>query len=176
VVFNSQELRSDRKHRLDFEGRFYTGSTSSKMATWLRLGWQRRFPIGWHEVIWRARGTLLSGEVLFPDEESLGGHLNGAFGGSDFVRQVGSTGIEFRYSLLRDLFKVGLFYDQAIFGLIDRTIPSQPSSQLGAAGAGGPAAHLLLADEIQVDFYLAFGWKTAHVFNFAPGLELRQVF
>ena len=176
VVFNSQELRSDRKHRLDFEGRFYTGSTSSKMATWLRLGWQRRFPIGWHEVIWRARGTLLFGEVLFPDEESLGGHLNGAFGGSDFVRKVGSTGLEFRYSLLRDLFKVGLFYDQAIFGLIDRTIPSQSSSQLGAAGAGGPAAHLLLADEIQIDFYLAFGWKTAHVFNFAPGLELRQVF
>jgi hypothetical protein len=40
---------------------------------------------------------------------------------SDFARKLASTGVEFRYSLLRDVLKLGVFYDQAIFGAIDRT-------------------------------------------------------
>jgi len=173
IVFNADELRTDRKHRLDFEARFYTGSASSKRAIWLRAGWQRRFPMGWHEIVWQARGTLLEGEVLFPDEESLGNHLHGAFGGSDFARKAVSTGLEFRYSLLRDIVKVGLFYDQILFGAIDR-IGGGWSAR--SAGAGGPAAHLLLADEFQIDVYLALGWKTDGTVEFAPALALRQVF
>ncbi len=172
VIFNGDELRTDRKHRLDFEVRFYTGSTSSKRSIWLRAGWQRRFPIGWHELLWQARGTLLQGEVLFPDEESIGSHLKGAFG-SDFARKLASTGLEFRYSLLRDVLKVGLFYHQVIFGAIDRTAAA---SSVKSAGAGGPAFHLLLADEFQVDVYFALGWNTDGAADFAPGLVLRQVF
>ena len=172
VVFNPDELRNDRRHRLDFEARFYTGSTSSKRAIWLRARWQRRFPIGWHEIVWQARGTLLEGEVLFPDEESIADHLSGAFG-SDFARKVASTGLEFRYSLLRDVCKVGLFYDQAVFGSIDRAVGI---ASLKSAGAVGVGLHLLLADEFQADVYLALGWKTDGGTDFAPGLVLRQVF
>lgn len=175
VVFNADELRTDRKHRLDFEGRYYTGSTSSRSAVWLRGGWQRRFPLGWHEILWRGRATWLAGEVLFPDEESLGNYLHGAFGGADFARKLAGSGLEFRYSLLRDVFKVGVFYDQAIFAAIDRSTPEQ-SARMRTAGAGGPAAHLLLADEIQIDLYLAVGWKSDRSLDFAQGLELRQVF
>ena len=40
------------------------------------------------------RGTLLAGQVLFPDEESLGVHLHGAFGGNVFARRLASTGVE----------------------------------------------------------------------------------
>src|SRR5207248_9931685 len=144
VVFNPGELRTDRKHLLDFEARAYPGSRSSEPAVWLRASYQHRFPFGWHELWWHARGTLLAGGVLFPDEESIGGHLHGPFGGSDFARKVASTGFEFRYSLLRDAVKVGVFYDQIVFGSIDR---GSDAESLKFAGAGGPAVHLLVADE-----------------------------
>jgi hypothetical protein len=173
LIFNADELRTDRKHQLDFDVRIYTGSPSSKRAIWLHAGWERRFPIGWHEFVWEARGTLLEGEVLFPDEESIGNHLKGAFGSSDFSREAASTGLEFRYSLLRDIVKVGLFYNQVVFQALDRTLGT---SSVQSAGAGGPAVHLLLADEFQVDAYLALGWKTDGGAAFAPALVLRQVF
>jgi hypothetical protein len=173
LIFNPDELRTDRKHQLDFEVRFYTGSPSSKGAIWLHAGWQRRFPIGWHEFVWEAHGTLLEGEVLFPDEESLGNYLKGAFGASDYSRELAGTGLEFRYSLLRDIVKVGLFYNQVVFQALDRTLGT---ASVQSAGAGGPAVHLLLADEFQIDVYLALGWKTAGGVAFAPALVLRQVF
>jgi hypothetical protein len=172
LVFNGDELRTDRKHRLDVEARYYTGSNSSKGAFWLRAGWQRRFPMGWHEILWDAHGTLLEGEVFFPDEESIGNHLNGAFGG-DFARKLLSTSLEFRYSLLRDVFKVGLFYNQLLFGALDR---EKATWSTQSAGAVGPAAHMLLSDEFQFDVFLAIGWKTDGAIDFAPGLVLRQVF
>jgi hypothetical protein len=173
VVFNPGELRTDRKNLLDVEARAYTGSASSEKALWLRGAYQRRFPFGWHELWWQVRGTLRAGGVLFPDEESIGGHLHGPFGTSDFALKLASTGLELRYSLLRDVVKLGVFYDQVLFGAIDRTANVQ---SLKSAGAGGPALHLLLADEFQIDVYVAVGWKTDGAADYAPSLVLRQVF
>jgi len=173
LVFNPGELRTDRKHGLDFEARAYTGSPSSGKALWLRGFYQRRFPFGWHELWWQARGTLLAGQVLFPDEESVGSHLHGVLSDTDYARKLASTGLEFRYSLLRDVIKVGLFYDQVLYGAIDRTAGTQA---LKSAGAGGPAVHVLLADQFQVDTYLAVGWNTAGAAGYALSLVLRQVF
>jgi hypothetical protein len=111
--------------------------------------------------------------VLFPDEESLGVHVHGAFGATDFARKLASTGVEFRYSLLRDVFKVGLFYDQALFGALDRITGNE---SVNGAGAGGPALHLLLADQFQIDAYLAVAWKSVGTTDLASTLVLRQVF
>ena len=100
----------------------------------MRAAYQRRFPFGWHELWWQARGTLLAGGVLFPDEESIGSYLHGSFAGSDFARKLASTGFELRYSLLRDVIKVGFLYDQLVFGAIDRTAnpsPWRPQAQAG---------------------------------------------
>ena len=173
VTFNPGELRTDRKHVLDLEARVYTGSSSSDKAVWLRAFYQHRFPFGWHELWWQTRGTLLGGQVLFPDEESIGVHLHGALGGSDFARKLGSSGLEFRYSLLRDVIKVGLFYDQVLFGTIDRTTDTQ---SVRSAGAGGPAVHLLVGDQFQIDAYLAVGWNTGGTTDYGPSLVLRQVY
>jgi len=111
--------------------------------------------------------------VLFPDEESIGSHLHGPFGLSDFARKLASTGLEFRYSLLRDVVKLGFFFDQVVFGAIDRRANVQSPK---SAGAGGPALHLLLADQFQIDVYVAVGWKTDGAADYAPSLVLRQVF
>ena len=173
LVFNPGELRTDRKHTLDIEARWYFGSTSSRDAVWLRAAYRRHVPIGWHELSWHVRGTLLAGQVLFPDEESLGIHLHGAFGGTVFARKLASTGVEFRYSFLRDVFKVGVFYDQALFGALDRISGMQ---SVTLAGAGGPAVHLLLADQFQIDAYLPVGWRANGDTDLATALVLRQVF
>ncbi len=122
------------------------------------------------------RAQTQGGQIMVEidaDEESLGGHLHGAFGGSTFAPRLASTGVEFRYSLLRDVFKMGLFYNQAVFGALDRTTGIEAVT---FAGAGGPAAHLLLADQFQIDAYLALGWKANGATALSPELVLRQVF
>jgi hypothetical protein len=89
---------------------------------------------------------------------------------TDYARKLGSTGLEFRYSLLRDVIKVGLFYDQVLFGAIDRTADTE------SLRSGGPAVHLLLADQFQVDMHLAVGWSTKGATDHGISLGLRRVF
>jgi hypothetical protein len=172
LVFNPGELRTDRKHVLDLDARLYTGSPSSHDALWARGSYRHRFAFGWHELRWNSRGTLLAGEVPFPDEESLGTHLR-AFAGSDYARRVGSTGLELRYSLLRDVFKLGLFYQPGVFGAIDRATDRE---SLAFAGAGGPSLHVLVADQFQFDAYFAVGWSPGGAVGYAGSLALRQVY
>jgi len=173
AIFNPAELRTDRKHRLNLETRFYPGSTSSSSSYWLRAGYQRYFPIGWHELWIQAHGTLLGGQVLFMDEEPIGRHMHGPFGASEFATRLLSNGVEFRYSIVRDLLKLGIFYDQVMYGAIDRVAGSQ---SLRFAASGGLALHLLMADEFQLDFYFGAGVTTAGAVEYAPSLSLRQVF
>jgi hypothetical protein len=173
AIFNPAELRTDRKHRLNVETNYYTGSTSSGTSYWLRVGYQRYFPIGWHELWIQAHGTLLGGQVLFVDEEPIGRHMHGPFGASEFATRLASNGVEFRYSIVRDLLKLGIFYDQVIYGGIDRLAGTQT---LRFAGSGGLALHLLVADEFQCDLYFGAGVTTGGVVEYAPALSLRQVF
>jgi hypothetical protein len=173
VIFNPSELRTDRKHELDFETRYYPGSTSSGNSDWLRAGYRRRFPIGWHELRIQAHATLLGGQVLFMDEEPIGSHMHGPFGGSEFATRLAGNGAEFRYAILRDVLKVGIFYDQVFYGGIDRVAGTQ---SLKFAASGGLALHLLVADEFQCDLYFGVGATTGGAVEFAPVLSLRQVF
>jgi len=173
AIFNPGELRTDRKHRLRFDARYYPGSTSSSSSYWLRVGYQRYFPIGWHELWIQAHGTLLGGQVLFMDEEPIGRHMHGPFGASEFSTRLASTGVEFRYAIVRDLLKLGIFYDQVMYGAIDRSAGTQ---SLRFAASGGLALHLLVADEFQCDFYFGAGVTTAGSVEYAPSLSLRQVF
>jgi hypothetical protein len=173
VIFNPLELRIDRKHELDLETRYYPGSTSSGSSYWVRAGYQRRFPFGWHELGIQAHATLLGGQVLFMDEEPIGSHGHGPFGGSEFATRLASNGAEFRYAILRDVLKIGIFYDQVIYGGIDRVSGNQ---SLKFAASGGLALHLLIADEFQCDFYFGVGVTTGGAVEYAPVLSLRQVF
>ena len=111
--------------------------------------------------------------MLFADEESVGTHLRGAFGGI-FVQRAASGTCELRYSLLRDVFRAGLFYGQAFYeSANDRAAGSWSPT---TAGAGGPALHLLISDEFQLDLYAAIGWRVDGSTAFSPSLSLRQVF
>ena len=71
------------------------------------------------------------------------------------------------------MLKVGLFYDQAVFGALNHMTGNE---SVNGAGAGGPALHLLLADQFQIDAYLGLGWKSVGTADLASTLILRQVF
>ena len=173
LVFDPEDARTDRHHKFRVEARLYLGSPSSGETLQLRASWQRRFPFGWHEVWCEARATWLQGEVLFADEESVGSHLRGVFGG-EFIRRVASANCELRYSFLRDVFRVGLFYGQAVYqSAIDRTTNDFNAT---TAGSAGPAMHFLISDEFQLDLYAAIGWRLDGSTGFSPSLSLRQVF
>lgn len=173
AIFNPNELRSDRRHRLEANARYYPGSTNSGDSLWLRAGYQKRVAFGWNELVLQAHGTLLNGEVLFMDEESIGSHLHGPFGNSEFVTREASAGTEFRYAMVRDIFKVGLYYDQVFYGSLDRLTNTRT---LGFASGVGIGLHLLIADEFQADLYFGLGVKTGGNIDVAPALAIEQVF
>jgi len=170
---NPEELRNDRDHRLELGARAYPGAPSSGRALWLRARYQRRFAFGWDELRIVARGTSLLGQVLFPDEESIGTYLHGPYGTSVFARSLVGAGAEYRFSIVRDAVKVGLFYDQVLYGSLDRTGGATTPQ---TAGAVGPSLHILLADEFEFGASVSFAWRTGGLLDFAPSLTLGQVF
>ncbi len=177
LTFNHDEIRRDRRHALDVDGRVY-GASSGGRADTLRLlaHYQKMWTFGWNELWIELRGTLLAGDVLFLDERSIGNDLRGPFGGTDFARHVASLSVEYRYSFLRDVFKVGIYHDAVGFGAIDRTVPSMGPEKLLGANAAGLAAHLLLLDEFQCDAYYGYGWTTDGRNDHGLALVIRQAF
>jgi hypothetical protein len=176
LTLNPDELRRDRRWLTDLDVRLYGPSAADRPATLkLMLEHQRMWTLGWNELWVNAKGTLLSGDVLYADEQSIGAHLRGPFSSTVFARRLASVGFEFRYSLLRDLFKVGLFTDGVIFGDIDRNVPSGPETLRGAIDAG-MGAHVLVFDEFQVDAYFGYGWLTDGRRDNGIAIAIRQAF
>ena len=134
---------------------------------------RRLWPFGWHELWLTGRVTALGGDVVFMDEEPLGNHLRLGFGGRKYTQGVTSLRLEFRYALLRDLFKVSLFHDLAAYRDLDR-LTAVDRSELG--GAGGLGLHFLIYDEFQLDAYVGGGWTSTGDRRPGFNLQLREAF
>lgn len=174
LIFFDGDSRYDRRHALFLEGRLSANITRFDLPPFAeaRLGYQLVVPIGWHDVWIRAKGTWMSGDVLFPFEEVLGEHLPAVFG-DIWVQKAGGVRAEFRYSLVRDIAKVGLFANVLAFGeeLRDtgQTIPR--------LGAGiGPTAHVLIEGIFQLDLFLNFSLLSNGRFSTGLLVWLNKVF
>jgi hypothetical protein len=64
-----------------------------------------------------------------------------------------SGGLELRYSLIRDVYKVGAFVDSALFGEIT---PDRQHDHASVVAGVGPSFHILIASAFQLDIFLAF--------------------
>ncbi len=174
IVLDAGNARWDRRHAFSLDARLWANLESIDQLTYseVRLRWQRVVPLGWHDLWFKAKGTVLIGDVLFPFEEPLGDHLRGVFG-DIFVRTVGSGSAEFRFSLTRDLFKLGFFVDAAGWGELDATRTRQ-TPRLGVDF--GPTFHALVEGMFQVDVGVSFGFLSTG--RFATGLHaaLTKVF
>jgi hypothetical protein len=174
VVFNPAELRRDRKHSLGLEARFY-GESSAQRDVMVHLvgAYQKVFAFGWNDFRISSNDLLIFGDVVFPEERPLSAdYLRGPFS-TVFARKVGNLSLDLRYSLVRDVFKVGVFHDLALFGAINR---NDDSEKLRIADAFGPSLHALLIDTFQLDAYFGFGFSAEEAFDFGIYLAIKQVF
>jgi hypothetical protein len=157
------DSRWDRRHALDVDAKLW-GNLSRLDAPnmWeLHLQYQKVFAFGWHDLWLRAQGDVVRGDVLFPFEVPLGTYLRGNFG-DVFVRHAVGGRAEFRFSLTRDLYKLGFFVDTAGYGAIDRATGAE-TPRFGVAF--GPGFHALVVGMFQLDMNVSFAVLTTGRFN-----------
>lgn len=177
AILPPDELRSDRRHRLDLLGVLYdlpralTGK-EGRMQARLEAEYQRVFYFGYHELWLQARAYGLFGEVSFPDDYQVSDVTRGPFGYL-FVRKVAGPRVEFRFSLLRDILQFGVYDDLAAYRPLDR---SGLEGGVELADAVGFAVHALLLDTFQLDIRLGTGVNTQGRVDTGLNLGLVQAF
>ena len=115
------------------------------------------FFLGWHEIRLGAHLSGEAGDVWFVDEIPLESHLRIGFGLQKFTQRAGSVSFEFRYSLLRDKVKIGIFNDTGVWRHLPRDDPKQSPELAGSSGLG---AFFFIFDELQIDAFYGAGWAT----------------
>ncbi len=171
VNLSAPGTRDDWTHRLVVSGTAYV---SNGALSWgeTRLRYRNTFNIGWHELRLRANATAIFGNVPFHDEQALADpHLRGYFA-DIWVRRVGSVSAEFRFSLVRDAFLLGVFADAAVFGRYDATRTLETA---GLGFATGPGAHFLIEGTITIDVMMSFGYLSGGPFRWGPMLFINKV-
>ena len=166
-TFNPTELRQDLRNSVALQLDGYRPVSSDD--GFFRFDVQGRwiFFFGWNELRAGAHATGEGGNIFFVDELALADHLRVGFGLEKYTHRVGSASLEFRYSLLRDKVKIGLFNDTGVWRHLPRDDARQKPSLAGSTGA---SVGLFLFDEIQVDAYYGVGWSTDNYMS--PGLAL----
>ncbi len=189
-VVDPENQRWDRQHKLELGTRWYFGSnldpfpaSGQRFASfgWITERYQKVFEFGWHDLWIKTRARVVFGDAQFQDEENVGEVLKGVFGGT-FVRKGGNLGVEFRFSLNRDVLKLSFFTEIAAFGEICRLETVRPGDRgaclvtpvknaevfrLGVSA--GPGIHVLLQGMFQIDLYATVGVRTrANEFQDSP--------
>jgi hypothetical protein len=179
-TFNPAELRQDLRDSLALQLDAYQPTTEDRLVPgggggFFRFDLQGRFlfPLGWHELRAGAHLTGEGGNIWFVDELPLSDHLRIGFGLEKYTHRVGSGSLEFRYSLLRDKVKVGVFNDTGVWRKLPRDDTAQKAELAGSFGA---SLGLFLFDEIQVDAYYGLGWSTDHYTSTGLALAIKEAF
>ena len=168
-TFNPGELRRDLHDELGVELSAYRSTLAGDVGyVRLELQGRRVIPFGWHELRLGAHLTAEVGDVIYVDEIPLESHLRIGFGLVKYTQRVASVSAEFRYSLLRDRIKVGLFNDTGVWRRLPRDDETQAAQLAGSFGAG---AFFFVVDTLQVDAYYGAGWSTDG--GVRPGLSLQ---
>lgn len=175
LVFNRGEPRRDRLHHLLIDGRYYWVQGAPEFG---KVGYQYQLVrgLGWHDLVVGSRAAWLFEHeaVPFDEEEPVGGrYVRGVFSGRDYAHAVGNLTLEFRLSLVRDLFKVSIFNDFACFGRIDRTTLKERFMLADSFGLG---FHALILDAVQLDIYYAFGFDLNRTFDHGMAASLTKVY
>jgi hypothetical protein len=173
LVFDADEIRRDRRHELEVTGRHYPGRTGRGYGL-TAYRYQRLFEIGWHDLWLTSRGVYLWGSQPFIEEQPVGGQLvRGVFDTRFYARRAVNAGFEGRFSLTRDIYKVGGFADVAVFGEMDRFSGTEKARVITSVG---PSFHVLVADAFQLDLYYSIGLAGRGEVERGFTASLRQAF
>jgi hypothetical protein len=167
AVFNPEELRRDRKHELSLGAQHFSGGTKEgKPITELFLHWQKVYTYGWDEIWLGLDGVLLLGEVPFYEEVSLGGDFLRNTFSQIYLKKAAALHFEYRLSLSRDVFKIGVYDDFAI----------HDQDGIMYSDALGIGIHVLLLDTFQLSSYIGVGINSLAEFDVGFGIEVKQAF
>ena len=174
VVFDPRAVRRDQHHTLALSARVYSApSPVAEGAVHLSGHYQKHIALGWDELWVESIGFARSGGVLFPEETSIGGDpLRGPFG-SDYARRLGALQLEYRFSLLRDVFKLGVFHNFVAYGRLDRVAQTETPAFANSFGLG---VHALLIDAFQLDLWIGQGFSSDGRSDRGGALAIRQAF
>ncbi len=172
-VIDPTVLRWDRRHTIESELRYYFPFGTDLGFGWTDVRYQFVQPIGWHDFWVKARGHLSWGEVTFHDELSVAELVRGLFG-AQYVPSGATLQLEFRFSIVRDDIKIGIFHDLAIFAVPLRTQNGKVAVEL--ADGFGPSMHFLAMDMFQLDLFMAFGFRRNANFNAAFSMQFQKAF
>ena len=157
-IWNPHELRADQRSGLTLQFDAYRPAEGQDQG-FLRFDLQghQLFFLGWHELRFGAHISGETGDVWFVDEIPLESHLRVGFGLQRFTQRAASVSLEFRWSVVRDKFKVGVFNDLGVWRLLPRDDPQQSGELAGSTGGG---LFFFIFDTLQVDAYYGVGWAT----------------
>ncbi len=172
-VFNPNVLRWDHRHTIESELRWYLPVGQQPSFAWVNLNYQLVQQFGWHDLYIRARAYAAWGDVTFHDELSVGELTSGLFGNM-FVPIGGNVFTEFRFSLTRDVLKIGLFNNASLVAI--HAVSGEPALASMVIDAFGPGVHFLAQDMFQLDFYMAFGFRQPGLFGAAFTMVLQKAF
>jgi hypothetical protein len=174
--FDPRSIRRDQHHRLALRARMYgkPGAGGTERAQHFSGRYQKIFGFGWNELWIEARGFWRHGAILFPEEASIGGgdELRGPFG-NEYARRLAVLDLELRWSVIRDLFKVGLFHNAAGYGMIDRATDAEKPRLADSFGIG---VHALFIDEFQLDAWFGFGFASGRRSDKGAALRIVQAY
>ncbi len=172
VSFDRIVARRDRVHRLTAEGRYFLG-TDGGFGT-LYIDYQKVFEFGWNELWLSSNIGLVEGSFSIADAIPMSGtYVRGVYSDQFYFDRVVSAGIEYRFSLTRDLFKISIFDEAALFR--EHVIAGRgPRPEV--VNAVGPGFHFLVMDTLQVDFYASIAVSTARDYNTGATVRIRRAF
>ena len=90
-----------------------------------------------------------------------GRYVRGVFGDRYYVKRVAALALEFRWSLARDLYKISVFHDLAVYGELDRE-------------HGGD--HPRVADAFGLNLYYSFGFTSDGKFDRGVSASISKAF
>ncbi len=174
LTLDPGELRSDFRNPVTITAQVFRESfTNGRLAYRVNAGMDYAIPFGWHELRADAHAFSLGGDSQFFDEESLGNYLQSVFN-DVFTQHLVEVGGEFRYSLLRDQFKVSVLAHALAFGRLN---PQPGLPERGSfAGCVGIGFHSLVWDAINVDADFSMGRRAGQTSGLAFSLNLSQVY
>ena len=175
-TFNPEELRQDLRNAITLQLDAFRPFSGADDRGFFRFDLQGHtlFPIGWHELRLGAHLSGEAGDVWFVDEIPLESHLRIGFALQRFTQRAGSVSLEFRYSLLRDKVKIGVFNDTGVWRHLPRDDPRQKAELAGSTGVG---AFFFVFDELQIDAFYGAGWATdGSPMNMGLALAIKEAF
>ncbi len=173
LVFDPDDIRRDRHHELEFTWRHYPGGSAHGYGI-TTYRYQNVSEMGWHDLWLTSNGAWIWGNAPFIEEQPVGGqYVRGVFGERIYARHVASGGLEARFSLTRDIYKVGGFADVAVYGELDRAGGGERPRVVASAG---PSFHVLITDAFQLDLYYALGFAAQGRIDRGFTVSLKQAF